>query len=70
MRIFNHQVIQIVQSLCQQQGHDVGLEDRRIVRPAQYLDHVGAERATQRQGIASRNHEFGKVNDYGDPFGA
>src|SRR4030095_4202209 len=39
------------------------MKNGRIVRPAENLDDIRAERSAQLNGISARNDELGKVND-------
>ena len=64
VRVFSDQRIQIVHSFGKKHCDDVGLEDRRIVRPAQNLDDVRAEGAAELNGITAGNNEFGKIDDH------
>jgi hypothetical protein len=64
VRIADHQLVQIVEPLADQHGHDVRLQDGRIVGPAERLDDVRAERTPELNGIAARHDELGKVDDH------
>ena len=55
-------VVQVVQPFADEDGHDVRLQDRRIVRPAEHLDDVGAEGAAELHRVAARHDELGEVD--------
>src|SRR5678810_34461 len=70
MGIFNNERVEVMQTFGQKHGDDVGLEYRRIVRPSEHLDNVGAEWAAELNGISPGHHKFRKVDDDGNFSGS
>ena len=58
-------LVQIVQALADQHRHDVRLENRGIVRPAERLDDVRTEWPSKLHGVPTWDHELRKVHDDG-----
>ena len=67
VRVLHDERIQVVQPFAHEDGDDVGLGNCRIVGPAQHLDNVGREGSSELQGVTTRHHELGKLDDHGDP---
>ena len=68
MRVLDDERVEIVQPFAEEHRDDIGLDDRRIVRPAQNLDDVGGERAAELQRVAARHDELRELDDDGDPL--
>src|SRR4051812_20873620 len=70
MGIFNNERVKVMQTFCQKHGDNVGLEDRRIVRPPEHLDNVGAEWTAELYGLSPGHDKFRKVDDDGNLSGS
>ena len=66
MRILDDKLVEIVQALADEHRHDVRLEYRGVIRPAEGLDDVCAERSSELNCVSTRNHELGKIDDDSD----
>ncbi len=67
--VLDHERVEIVQALAEEHRDDVGLDDGRIVGPAEDFDRVGRERSAELQRVAARHHELGELDDDGDLLG-
>ena len=67
MRVLDDQLAQIVQAFADQHRHDVRMDDRRVVGPAEDLHGVGGERAAEVRRVAARHDEFRELDDHRNP---
>lgn len=66
VRVLDHELAQVVQPLAHQHRRDARVEDLGVVRPAEDLDDVRAERSAERHRVAARHHELREVDDHRD----
>lgn len=70
VRVLDDELAQVVQPLAHQHRRDARVQDLGIVRPAEDLHHVRAERAAEGDRVAARHDELREVDDQRDAAGS
>src|SRR5262245_23702540 len=66
MWVLNDKLVEVVQSFGQQNSHDIGMKNGRIVRPTEHFNDICAEWAAELNRISSWDDEFRKIDNQGD----